>query len=131
MFTAIQRGQSHLAMRHHRRHYANQIDVVPVNNSTPVVFYMRNVELARDFFSMVAMRAGNRHDARAFAILESGNLRRAGEAGADDSDANDVFHSLEERQSTTFMEKSRNNPKFEVEPPQRFELRKPRDYETR
>jgi hypothetical protein len=46
-----------------------------------------NVEVTRDSFRVLAMRAGNSDDARVFTILETGDLRRTRKAGADDSDS--------------------------------------------
>ena len=55
------------------------------------IFDVIDGELARDFFGTLAMRAGNRDDARVLAVSEPGNLRRAREAGADDANANYLF----------------------------------------
>lgn len=58
----IERSQSYLAMRNHWRDDANQIDVVASDERAPITFNVGNAQLARDFFRMFAVPAGNRDD---------------------------------------------------------------------
>ncbi len=89
---SIERGQRHLAMRDHRSHDADKINVIAGYQRAPVAFDVFDIKLARDFFRVFATRAGNRDDARAFTVFESRDLGGAREARANNSDANRVFH---------------------------------------
>ena len=89
-FAAIQRGQRHLTVRHDRRDDADEVDIVPRDQRAPIVCDMIDVEIARDFCGMVAMRAGYRENPRAGAGFKAGYLRRARKARADDAYAYDL-----------------------------------------
>src|SRR5713226_3581528 len=89
----IERGECHLAMRHHGRDDTNQIEIIATDERAPIIFDVVDCELARSFCSTFAMSAGNRHNLRAFAGFEARNLRRARKAGANNSDANLVIRS--------------------------------------
>ncbi len=70
------------------RHDADQIDIIPRDERPPISFDVIDAKFARDFFGPVAMRAGDRYDARVLAVPEAGNLRRARKPRANNSDAN-------------------------------------------
>ena len=99
-FAVLQSCERHLTMLNGRGDDAYEIDIITSNKGTPVTVYVLNVEFASDFFSMLAVAAGNGDDPGSVAILEAGNLRRAREARANDPDANlwvphvFPFHSL-------------------------------------
>ena len=80
----VESRKRHLTMRNDRRNDANQIDVITRHDITPIVFDVRNIEFARDFFGMLAMRAGDGDNLRVLTILECWDLRRAGKTRADD-----------------------------------------------
>ena len=69
---------------------ADEIDVVASDQRAPVTFDVFNAEFVRDFLSMFATGAGDRHNPHAVASFEAGNLRGARKARADDADANCV-----------------------------------------
>ena len=75
-------------MGDNRRDDADQIDIIATDERAPIIFNVIDAKFAGNFFSPIAMRAGNRDDPRVLAVLEPGNLRRAREAGADNADAN-------------------------------------------
>src|SRR5262245_2070308 len=92
MFARVERGQRDLMMRDYRRDDADEIDVVAFDHTAPIVGHVRNVEFARDFFRVFAMRAGNHDPARTFTVFEAGNLGRARKARADDPDTDRILH---------------------------------------
>ena len=61
-------------MRNDRRDDAHEIDIVALNDITPIGFDIFDPKLARDSFRVFAMSAGDRDNACALAILEAGNL---------------------------------------------------------
>jgi hypothetical protein len=63
----------------------DEIDFIASDERAPVTLDMFDVKLAGNFCGMLAMCAGDSNDARAFAVLETGDLRRAREAGSDDT----------------------------------------------
>lgn len=71
-----------------RRNDADQIDIIASDQSAPVILGVFDAKLARNFFGVLTMGAGDRDDAGVFAVLETRNLRRARESRADDADAN-------------------------------------------
>src|SRR5439155_15500412 len=89
----LQRRQCHLAVRDDRCDNANEIDDVTSDERMPVVFDMFDIKLARDFFGMLAMSAGDCDQPRAFAVLEARNLRRAREPSTNDAYAKEITHS--------------------------------------
>jgi len=72
---------------HWRRNNAYEIDVIPGDQIFPITSYVFDAELLGDPSGMFTMPARNRHYARAFAIVKAGNLRRAGKASANNSNA--------------------------------------------
>ena len=62
-------------MRDDRRNDADQIDIFALHQAAPIILDVGNAEFARDCFRTLAMRAGDRDNLRALAILERGNLR--------------------------------------------------------
>ena len=87
-FAILQSCKRHLAVLKGRGHHAYKIHVITSYQRAPITVHVFDVEFASDFFSMLAMAAGNGDDTSSVAILEAGNLRCACEARADDSDAN-------------------------------------------
>ena len=83
----LERSKRHFAMCDDGCNDADQIDIVTLDHAAPIIFDVRDLKFARDFFSMLTMSAGDGDDLRSFAILEPGNLRRAGKACADNSNA--------------------------------------------
>jgi hypothetical protein len=69
-----------------RRNHAYQIDIVPGDKVFPIIGYMFNTKLLRTFRAFT-MPARDGDDPRPRAILEAGNLRGAGKAGANDPNA--------------------------------------------
>jgi hypothetical protein len=70
-----------------RSNNAYQIDVVPGDQVFPIIGDVVNAKLLRDTLGAFTMAARYCNYARALAVLEAGNLRRASEAGADNSNA--------------------------------------------
>src|SRR5438270_5659349 len=87
-FAILQSCERHLTVLNGRGDDAYEIDIITHNESAPVTFDVLNVEFASDFFSMLAVTAGNGDDPGSFAILEAGNLRCARETRANDPDTN-------------------------------------------
>lgn len=91
----IQRSERHLVMSYDGSDDAHQINIIPRYDPLPIVSDVGNLEFARDFFSIRTMGAGNRYDARAIAILKSGDLRCARKSGANYSDSDDICNCIE------------------------------------
>src|SRR5205823_15011637 len=87
-FAVLQSCERHLTVLNGRDDDAYEIDIITSNKGATVTLYVLDVEFARDFFSMLAVPAGNGDDPGSAAILEAGNLRRARETRANDPDAN-------------------------------------------
>src|SRR5436853_1595242 len=99
-FAVLQSCERHLTMLNGRGDDAYEIDIITSNKGAPVTVHVLDVEFASDFFSMLAVAAGNGDDPGSVAILEAGNLGCARETRANDPDANlsvphvFSFHSL-------------------------------------
>ena len=87
-FAILQSCERHFAVLNRWRDHAYEVHVVTSNKRAPVTVYVLDVEFASDFFSMLAVAAGNGDDPGSVAILEAGNLRCARETGANYPDAN-------------------------------------------
>ena len=87
-FAILQSCERHFAVLNRWRDHAYEVHVVTSNKRVPVTVYVLDVEFASDFFSMLAVAAGNGDDPGSVAILEAGNLRCARETGANYPDAN-------------------------------------------
>src|SRR2546427_12782159 len=87
-FAMLQSCERHFAVLNRWSDHAYEVHVVTSDKRAPVTLHVLDVELASDFFSMLAVAAGNGDDPGSVAILEAGNLRCARETGANYPDAN-------------------------------------------
>ena len=78
-------------MRRRRRNHADEVHVIALDQFLPVIRHVLNLKFRGDLLRVLAVAAGNRNDARVFTILETGNLRRARKASANNADTNCFF----------------------------------------
>jgi len=67
---------------------AYQIDIIQGDKVFPIICDVFDAKLCRDTGGAFRVAARDGHDARAFAIAEAGNLRRAGKPGTYNPNAN-------------------------------------------
>jgi len=84
----LESRERNLHMRRRRHYDANKINVLVRHKLLPVSSDMFDAEVFSDALGTFTSVTGDGHDPGTTAITKAGDLRAAGETGADDSNSN-------------------------------------------